>query len=193
MKMTPTNALDFYAMQERDCARAAHRAGGDEPPRRPGAVHGHSTTTATDLDWQYETASPRPAPARASPAKRLPSAVAPGRRAIGVTHGMMYTAWSSTVRDYDELAGCPRMAGPGASRPTHATVYDLKSEDNTETRRVARRYHGVGGPLTVQRFPAPAALRRTSLRAGARELGLPFSDTSTRPESPASPSRRPTS
>ncbi|KAK7790016.1 hypothetical protein R5R35_007635 [Gryllus longicercus] len=150
--------------EERDWRVLLVEAGGDEPPgaQVPSMVINYH---GTDLDWQYET-QPEARACQSFPGKRCQWVRGKVLGGCSVLNGMMYTR--GHPRDYDEWQV------PGW-RYADVLPYFMKSEDNTETRRVGTRYHGVGGPLTVQRFPHRPALADDLLRAG-RELGLPVSD-----------------
>ncbi len=86
-----------------------------------------------------------------------------------VINGMMYIRGSRT--DYDNWA---KLGNYGWSYQ-EVLPYFLKSEDNLQADIMDPGYHGIGGPLTVTRFPYHPPLSYAIVQAGA-ELGYPIRD-----------------
>lgn len=139
-------------------------AGGDEPPgaQVPSMVISYH---GTELDWQYET-QPEERACLSYPGQRCSWVRGKVLGGCSVLNGMMYTR--GHPRDYDDW-GLPGW------RYADVLPFYKMSEDNKETARVGTRYHGVGGPLTVQRFPHRPQLADDILKA-AREIRMPVSE-----------------
>lgn len=86
-----------------------------------------------------------------------------------VMNGMMYIRGSR--KDYDDWA----MMGNIGWSYQDVLPYFLKSEDNEEAEQMDPGYHGVGGLLTVTRFPYHPPLSHTIIQA-AMEQGYPVRD-----------------
>ncbi|XP_015592925.1 glucose dehydrogenase [FAD, quinone] [Cephus cinctus] len=117
----------------------------------------------SDIDWQYTTESEDEACLN----KEDKRCYWPRGKVLGgtsVMNGMMYMRGSR--KDFDDWA---KMGNPGWSY-RDVLPYFMKSEDNMQVNEMDYGYHGVGGPLTVTRFPYHPPLSYAILEAG-KEMG----------------------
>ncbi|KOX78881.1 Glucose dehydrogenase [acceptor], partial [Melipona quadrifasciata] len=117
----------------------------------------------SELDWKFETSNEE----HACLARDGHCAWPRGRNLGGTTlhHGMAYHR--GHPKDYD------RWVKEGADGWAWKDVlpYYLKSENNREIKRVGTKYHSVGGPLDVERFPYQPPFAQHILKA-AEEVGF---------------------
>ncbi|XP_011309456.1 glucose dehydrogenase [FAD, quinone] isoform X2 [Fopius arisanus] len=99
----------------------------------------------SDIDWKYKTSNESYACLANNGSCYWPR----GRNLGGTTvhHGMAYHR--GNPRDYENWVD---MGNEGWGWDDVLPFF-IKSENNTETDRVGTKLHGVGGPMTVQRFP----------------------------------------
>ncbi|XP_066991767.2 glucose dehydrogenase [FAD, quinone] [Anabrus simplex] len=139
-------------------------AGGDEPP---GAVVPSMVISyqGTEIDWNYKT-EPEQRACQSSPDKRCQWVRGKVLGGSSTINGMVYMR--GNPRDYDLWAE----AGNEGWSYLDVLPYFKKSEDNLQVDELGHDFHGVGGPLTVSRFPHQPDLVEGILQAG-EELGYP--------------------
>ncbi|EZA60260.1 hypothetical protein DMN91_010530 [Ooceraea biroi] len=117
----------------------------------------------TDLDWKYKTTNETFACLRSNGSCSWPR----GKNLGGCTshHGMAYHR--GHAKDYERWV---KMGNVGWSWQ-EVLPFFFKSEDNKEIGRVRREDHGVGGPMTVERFPWQPKIAWDVIE-GAKEVGL---------------------
>ncbi|XP_011255282.1 glucose dehydrogenase [FAD, quinone] [Camponotus floridanus] len=117
----------------------------------------------TELDWKYQTTNESHACLSTNGSCSWPR----GKNLGGCTshHGMAYHRGHE--KDYTRWV---EMGNIGWSWQD-VLPYFFKQEDNKEIGRVRRQDHGVGGPMTVERFPWQPQLAWDILTA-AEEVGL---------------------
>ncbi|XP_015109256.1 glucose dehydrogenase [FAD, quinone] [Diachasma alloeum] len=116
----------------------------------------------SDIDWKYKTSNECHACLANNGSCYWPR----GRNLGGTTvhHGMAYHR--GNPRDYENWVD---MGNEGWGFDDVLPFF-MKSENNTETDRVGTKLHGVGGPMTVQRFPYQPEFAKTIYQA-ANEIG----------------------
>ncbi|XP_014467194.1 PREDICTED: glucose dehydrogenase [FAD, quinone]-like [Dinoponera quadriceps] len=141
-------------------------AGPDEPPGAevPSMV---AMFLGTDIDWQYQTTNEMNACLSTGGSCSWPRGKNLG--GTSVHNGMMYMR--GHAKDFDNWAA---MGNTGWNW-RDVLQYFMCSENNTETKRVGRKYHSTGGLLNVERFPWKPALADDILAAAA-ERGYPISE-----------------
>ncbi|KYN01283.1 Glucose dehydrogenase [acceptor] [Cyphomyrmex costatus] len=141
-------------------------AGPDEPPGAdvPSMV---ATFLGTVIDWQYQTTNEMNACLSDGGSCSWPRGKNLG--GTSVHNGMMYMR--GHAKDFDNWAA---MGNHGWSW-RDVLPYFTCSENNTEIRRVGRKYHSTGGLLTVERFPWQPEITKDILAAAA-ERGYPISE-----------------
>ncbi|XP_028048014.2 glucose dehydrogenase [FAD, quinone] [Monomorium pharaonis] len=99
----------------------------------------------TEMDWNYKTTNESHACLKNNGSCSYPR----GKNLGGCTahHGMAYHRGHE--KDYTRWV---EMGNQGWSWQ-EVLPYFMKSEDNREIGRVEAKYHGTGGPMTVERFP----------------------------------------
>lgn len=117
----------------------------------------------TELDWKYQTTNESHACLSTNGSCSWPR----GKNLGGCTshHGMAYHRGHE--KDYTRWV---EMGNIGWAWED-VLPYFFKQEDNKEIGRVSRKYHGVGGPMTVERFPWQPQLAWDIVSA-AGEVGL---------------------
>ncbi|XP_066908359.1 glucose dehydrogenase [FAD, quinone] isoform X2 [Halyomorpha halys] len=122
----------------------------------------------SSIDWNYKTEPEEMACLN----EENRQCTWPRGKVIGgtsVINGMMYIRGAR--RDYDDWA---QMGNVGWSYQD-VLPYFLKSEDNEEAEQMDPGYHGVGGLLSVSRFPYHPPLSHAIIQA-AMEQGYPVRD-----------------
>ncbi|XP_011696823.1 PREDICTED: glucose dehydrogenase [FAD, quinone]-like isoform X2 [Wasmannia auropunctata] len=141
-------------------------AGPDEPPgtQIPSNLQLYLNT---ELDWKYNTTNEKYACLRNNGSCSWPR----GKNLGGCTshHGMAYHRGHE--KDYNRWTE----AGNEGWSWNEVLPYFIKSEDNKEIERVGAKYHGTGGPMTVERFPWQPPIAWDIIKA-AEELGLGVSE-----------------
>ncbi|XP_068085208.1 glucose dehydrogenase [FAD, quinone] [Anabrus simplex] len=139
-------------------------AGGDEPP---GADVPSLTLNyfGTEIDWHFKT-EPEKYVCQNDPEKRCTWVRGKVMGGCSTINGMVYLR--GTPRDYDHW----EEAGNDGWGYEDVLSYFKKSEDNLQVEEMGPEFHGVGGPLTISRFPYQPEMVEGLLQAG-EELGYP--------------------
>ncbi|KAK4884504.1 hypothetical protein RN001_000775 [Aquatica leii] len=144
-------------------------AGGDEPPGSQIPSMMSNFHGDRDVDWNYKT-EPESHGCLGYPERRCDWTRAKVLGGCSVTNGMMYMR--GVPRDYDNWSA----AGNSGWSYNELLPYFMRIEGNQEIGSVADAgYHGISGPMTVNRFRDQPEVAHDILHA-AKELGYPVSN-----------------